>query len=281
MVIMSKHFWYHCIFFSLSLMLLPNQLYARDFFNIFKQHVPDVDPKIAAQVEAATQNYSMPSLPEDFQGSFTINLQINDNTQNTSVEGMMPSAFEDYKKWFTSGKEKVKYGFSSLLSYIANNKKASCFYFLGGSYVALHSYLLYLKYQLNKESCWSLWEKGKSVEDLYQIPQHILAQQLLSYVQQTYTTTDDPTDFVSPFTKFMKDTEQERKYLQRYKTIAKAIDHFYIRRIFFLDKTLVKKIPGRLNRLAYIRSTFLSWLADVKVNQAQESSGPLLALKRK
>lgn len=155
----------------------------------------------------------------------------------------------------------------SLLTYTKNNKWFLFKSALIGSYIALQSSLIYLSQRLSKDNCWSNWKKHLDLEDLYQVSQDQLAKDLLNDIQKKYITIKNPTDFIMPLIKFMKDIEKEEQAIAIYKKITKIINKTYIVNwLFFYNKKLYSAIDFREKRLKYIKNSFLSWLANFKIN---------------
>jgi hypothetical protein len=254
----------------LTLSFFCDSLDAKSFVHKMAQALQNRQVDLAPGVLNAIEK-TMPNLEKAPDGStWNVIVQVNNSDQQNNV-GCNPQQFEDYKKMLESGKATIQNGITKIFNYISNNKTVALLGSIAGCYIALQTSLAYLNYQLKKKTCWSLW-RGKKAKNFSATPEEkkdVFGRRLLTDIQQAYTDSNDPTDFVSPLTLFMKDTEQERKRLKRYQQLTKVIDILHINRFFFYDQRLVKNIPERLQDLASYRKTFLSWLGTVKVNQTK------------
>lgn len=202
------------------------------------------------------------------------NIQSNQENQhvNFTIFGFDFLNPEHYRSLYEKTKNNAQIGYSNLINWIQNNKKKATFYSLSIIYLLIEAKLFYLVYLLNHPNLWSNWNENKTLEELYQIPQTRFSKTLLSDIQQQYTVLNNPTDFVTPLTKFMHDIDFELKMLNQYLYITSLLETCYVKKLFWFDKKLLKKAPDRVKRLNYIKHTFLGWLADYKLNQTQKNN---------
>ena len=244
-----------------------------------EKKLPDTQPRTPASANCGTRRVeieqALNSLPSQSTGPIYINLNVQDNTsqqnQNIAVSSSKFFNQENYHKIFSASKEHAANCYTSFVDWLKNNKIKFGLYCAAAGYSSLQGYLFYLKCKLASPNCWSKWQWEKPIEQMYQTPQAEFAHNLLIDIQRHYTTINNPTDFVTPLTKFMKDTEQEYNYLYKYKKIITYLEKLYISKVFFYDANLLASIDNRLQKLSYIKNTFLSWLADYKLNYSQNN----------
>lgn len=164
-----------------------------------------------------------------------------------------------------SGREHMQQQITSLSQLILRNKLATAVTLVGASYIATQATILYLRQVLANPQWWSQWHRTKAMTELYSLPQKTLAKQLLSDIQHTYTRLSNPLDFTTPLVSFVRDLEAEIKYLNLYKSLVKNIELCKLNKVIWFDSKLLEETPERLNRLAYIKSTFFTWLIDHKI----------------
>jgi hypothetical protein len=117
------------------------------------------------------------------------------------------------------------------------------------------------------ESQWSYWKGHLSLEKLFEIPQSHLSEELIKEVQRQYTAEANPTDFLTPLMTFMDMAEKEKAALEQYNTICSYLEKLHILRFFKHDQELYEQSKEKLQKLAYLKNIFLSWLADYKISQ--------------
>jgi hypothetical protein len=123
-------------------------------------------------------------------------------------------------------------------------------------YVALQVYGTYLRYQLSRPNCWSLWK---------QYNDHLITEQLLAAIQQRYTTPATVADAIRPLICFMKDIETEEKQLRAFIVIGGMLEKIYLAPFSCYNPELKKLFEQRLEHLAVIKTTFLTWMSDYKL----------------
>jgi hypothetical protein len=192
----------------------------------------------------------------------TLSMQVLENT-NVQTNTLI---FTDITREFVQkSKQQLTTGFQLLWDMIKNNKKKISMYSFIMLCGAVQARLWYIKYQLNKKSCWSQFKKDKKIEELYEVPVQDFSRILLSDIQRTYTQLDNPTNFVGPIKKFIKDSETELHMLEEYKNFVDLADKLWLKNFLFYDKNLLAQIPERINRIKYLQSSFINWLTEFKV----------------
>lgn len=202
----------------------------------------------------------------DEKGLHNYNISNNNNYLQVKIDF---TNFINIKQYTRKLKDQAAGFFGPLTRTILNNKKWSCIYAAGTLYAIIQMKLIYLTTKLSSPNCWSKWQSNNKLEQLYQIPQSVFSHNLLKDIQRTYTTVNNPTDFVTPLVTFMHETDNEIKYLKQYQRIVNWISRLKVSYIFFYSGKLYDDVPDRLNRLSFMKNTFLSWLTDFKINHPQ------------
>lgn len=196
------------------------------------------------------------------------NIIENQNKQTTNINA------NDWKKEFeeqyNNQKQNLKANFSSLSDYLSKNKTKVAYFTAFSTYCLINFRLGYLRYKLNDNNCWSLWNKETPLQEFFETSQTRFSQNLLKDAHRKYATVDNLTNFSKPFLNLMQDLEQEKKYLTQYKKITDLIERIYLKKLFFYDINFVSNISQRLDRIAYIKNTFLNWLSEYKLNNAKD-----------
>ena len=153
-----------------------------------------------------------------------------------------------------------------LYTWVMDNKIQSSLYLAGAAYAYLHYRLFSLQYQLQAAENWSLWNKVVPLEELFATPQKMLAQTLMHEMQRRYTKADSPNDFFGPMVAFLHAIEQETALLQAYDRLCSWSKTIYISKVVWFDEQLHAACDMRIKRLAYLKSVFVNWIAEYKIN---------------
>lgn len=188
---------------------------------------------------------------------FTITITINNASTSTVTEQVAKQIVAD-------NTAQVR----SILSYLRNNlyfTSASC---LATAYLAITCRLSLLRaHLLDTTQCWSLWLSERSLEQLFDLTPAVLSKNLLTAVQERYIVQENPAHFIEPLMLFMKAVENERTSLESYRKTVTLLEKMRLGRLFFYDRDLAEKIPERLTRLAYLKSSLISSLGEYKATQ--------------
>lgn len=209
------------------------------------------------------------SLQQNKSNTVCVNVQQLTDQHNFHIVGF-DLLGKNVKDIFDQSTEKTKQHFSSFTQWFKNNPLAIGIFSLIISYASLQSYLFYLTAQLSNNNCWSKWQQEKTIDQMYQIGQSQFSQSLLGDIQKVYTTVSNPTDFVTPLIAFMHDTDKETIGLNRYQKIIDTLKKLKLDKIFLYDSKIFQDTPNRLQKLSYMKNTFLAWLADYKMSQTQK-----------
>lgn len=154
----------------------------------------------------------------------------------------------------------------SMYTWMMDNKFKTALYLAGASYIYLHYRLWYTKYILQDPENWSLWNKAIPLEELFATPQKQLAETLTHEIQRRYTNLNAPDDFVGPMVAFFQAVEKETVLLKSYERLCGWSKTLYISKIVWFDEELYTACDARLKKLAYIKSIFINWVAEYKIN---------------
>lgn len=237
--------------------------------------------------QAVTPGNFTQHLPEG-----AINVINNNNCSNNFAPNLLlfnsKNPFDlDYQKIreeINDQTNKLSNKFSEVELWAKTHKKRLFLGFLLTSHLFSQGYLKYLEYKLKNNHCWSLWLKSRSIEDLYLLPKDDFSKDLVLNIQNVYTSITNPTDFITPLIKFITDVDTEIKNLKNYSNIVDTYNKLYLNKIIFYDKKLIDSLDDRYKKLVYMKSCFLSWLADYKVfhgsNNSQSQYRKLLNYKK-
>lgn len=154
-----------------------------------------------------------------------------------------------------------------LYEWIGENKLKAGGYCALAGYVFLHYRLYVLKRALVNPENWSLWNRIVPLVELLEMSQSAVADTLAREVQRRYTSIDNPNDFVTPMTSFLRDLEKERAILEDYRNLCSWLKSFCISKLCWYDEGLLTECTERLQRLAYLKSIFINWITDYKFSQ--------------
>lgn len=192
-----------------------------------------------------------------------VNCSLQQPAPTTESNHERQALLSDYYNRFAS---KAAEQTQAVGNWIANNKIKSFFIGITVGTLSIQAYLLYLENKLKDPNCWSLWDRSKSLAELYSLSQADMSEKILKDIQRTYTTIKNPTDFVTPLIIFLEDTQFEERYLRHYKLIIEKSRKIYLNKILMYDDALLRSVDERLERLKFIKITFLTWLATYKIN---------------
>lgn len=133
-------------------------------------------------------------------------------------------------------------------------------------------------YFLDKQTLWSSWRAELPFDQLLAIPQEQFGQELIREIQRKYSMDGTITDIILPFSKFLKDVEQEEETLQWYQELYSWLTFLHVTQVVPANSARYSKIPQRLQRIAYYKNSFKTWMSNYKMEQLAHSkkSVPLL-----
>lgn len=140
---------------------------------------------------------------------------------------------------------------------------------IAGLYSALYYELLKLERYIQSSDRWCNWKTEADTTTLLGYKQQDLASMLLLEIQHRYTDNDNPTEFVRPLIDFMSSITREIEKIKLYKDCMQFLKRWRIEKLLWLDRTLPDKSIDLLQRVTYLKSTFLSWAAEYKINHGR------------
>jgi hypothetical protein len=175
------------------------------------------------------------------------------------------------KDLFNKGAQTARHYAQSALDWMRAHKLRCFLYGTAATYACLQGYLWSLSQYLSQNTRWSRWHAEKPLEELYALQHKDLVQRLSEDIHDTYINSTNPADVVTPLACFMRDTEKELFYLERYQNILKYLSTFGLQRLFFFNAQLSAEIPLKIQRVHYLRSNFIKHLSRHKVETFQIS----------
>lgn len=154
---------------------------------------------------------------------------------------------------------------SHAASYVGEHKLESVLTTLLLTYSAIQARVFYLNRQLSNTHNWSLWRAETSLEEFFSMSQQQLCSELLSEVQRRYATPNTVHDVVHSLTQFIADTEREIELLKEYQQFAEWLATLKIRQLSFVDTALLEACADRIQRISYLKGTFLGWITEYRL----------------
>lgn len=224
------------------------------FMVIWFQNSDAIAPQVIKQEGTVVNNY---------------NILNNHNPQigDSAIKAYTSTMWHSYEEFVKANGPVIGKQMSSVYNYFTDNKLKILASALIAGYTWIQYQLITISNDLMQNDRWSLWRIEKGLEHLFTIPQHQLARDLLTDIQRRYTTVNNPTDFVHPLISFMDDANKEMANLIYYKKICNILEKLHLLSFSFCNTELNKLCDERLKRLSYIKDTFLSWIAEYKLDQ--------------
>lgn len=154
---------------------------------------------------------------------------------------------------------------SQAASYVGDHKLESVLTTLLLTYSAIQARVIYLNRQLSHPQNWSLWRAETPLEEFFSVSQQQLCSELLAEVQRRYATPNTVHDVVQSLTRFIADTEREMELLKEYQQFAEWLTTLKIRQLSFIDTALLDACADRIQRISYLKGTFLGWITEYRL----------------
>lgn len=151
---------------------------------------------------------------------------------------------------------------------------------LVGSYGGLNAYLYYIDRELHDPCRWFYWKKQYELPDLYLLNQDALSRELITEIQQRYTTATNPADFITPLIHFMTDIARECLLLSRYITFGHMLDKIRFKQYTVYNAELASSAEEWLRRSTFFRALFMHWVANFKLDQQTIAHAEAPVIKR-
>ena len=144
-------------------------------------------------------------------------------------------------------------------------------YFIGasiilGSYVLICNYFVQGSKYLGRTDTWASWRMDTPVDLLIAIPQPELGKELILEIQRRYSNVQNPTDFISPLITFIQTIDVEIVRIKQYALVYQWIKKLHLQNVFPLNQKQFNMLDEKYNKLIYLKNTFLSWVAEYKIN---------------
>ena len=136
-------------------------------------------------------------------------------------------------------------------------------------YSAVYYELLKLEHYIKSPDRWAHWKSEADTTTLLEYKQQELAKMLLLEIHHRYTESSNPTDFVRPLIDFMSGISKEIEQIKLYKDCMQFLKRWRVEKLFWLDRALPDKSIDLLQRVVHLKSAFLSWAADYKINHGR------------
>lgn len=127
-----------------------------------------------------------------------------------------------------------------------------------GTYSCIQAYLWYISFKLS--SCnWSGWRQGTPLEELFGLTQSELAKELLRSIELLYA------DNTTPILLFFKQAEEELRLLKQYQAFTEYLQKTSLSKLFFYNTNLLHSLRDRIQRLQFIKNSFIASLSQKTV----------------
>ena len=178
------------------------------------------------------------------------------STPKGASQGVPPGKIS----WYTATKEQMSLCLFRVTTWIRAHKIKTSFLCGLGIYSGLHLYVWSLAQKLSDPQCWSYWKRLLSLNDLYQTKQDELITSIMTTLQNTYHDTNQLTNAE----RFIKDAANELSLLKSYKNTLNSLNMWYLRKLFFVNRSPLGTIPERIARLEFLKNTVTGWLKEYK-----------------
>ncbi len=257
------------------------------------QHVPLLEPKVQEPVKPPTQTYTTQNatpkvnipkviesvfegIPKETTRPVFINVNVTTQQAASTAHTDTPEAQEPAQPSIppikpvpptpqptaTAASPTPRQG---PMQYVSQAKewvlshKIRCALYCGATiYGGLHLYLWRASRSLSKSERWSLWKPICSLNDLYQMNQSELLKSFMGSLTESYQNNNHLTNAQ----RFVKEAADELSLLKRYKGIVEFLDRWYLRSIFFVNRSYLSTIPERIQRLEFLKNTIAGWLKN-------------------
>ncbi len=120
---------------------------------------------------------------------------------------------------------------------------------------------------LGQAELWSSWRAELSLDQLLSIPQEQFSQELLQEIHRRYTTSDTISDLMTPLSLFLLALEKEEEQIKWYQYAYSWLTYLKITKILPFSKVRFGKINERIQRIAYLKNSFHTWIAKFHYEQ--------------
>ena len=114
---------------------------------------------------------------------------------------------------------------------------------------------------------WSLFKAECSLQSLRSIPYDQFISDLLFEIHTRYICTDDPLNDTEPIATFLTSIDTEHHLLSSYYTRYSLLKPLFLHKLVPIKTVLFEAIPARIDRLTFIRHSFITWASHMKVKR--------------
>lgn len=136
-----------------------------------------------------------------------------------------------------------------------------------GIYSLISLWLIKTNHLMNNSDSWCQWKKEYPLTALGALDQSVLTKQLLNNIQHRYLSTANPTDPITPCSRFITTLQGEQKIIQRYITLTTWLSRFWLKKIFPYNSNKVQQAKNALARLAFLHALFVDWASTQTFKQ--------------
>lgn len=137
----------------------------------------------------------------------------------------------------------------------------------GSGYCYLTYTIISLRLYFNQKERWLYWNDYLTLEALCATSQKDLGVELIKEIQRRYTSISAPTDFVTPLIRFLQLIDEEQQRLELYLKLGPWLTKLHLCTITGYSTELAQKCESWRRRVAYLRATFMRWMAEYKIEQ--------------
>lgn len=161
---------------------------------------------------------------------------------------------------------------SRIQSFIANNKFKCAIGTLGATYLVLY-FFMDRGYKLVRNcNGWCSWKDHVELAHLTCQNCDELSNELIQTIQENCLNMKNPSDYMSPFSQFLREISDEQAELERYITLGSRIVSWRLSAIFPVSKKLLGQATMRFERLKFVRKLFVQWNAKHNITQRNGAS---------
>ena len=225
-----------------------------------------------SQLICSDKSSGYPPIKINFNPTFVVtseSLSRGEVATTTQKKSFKPLSFQLISDLLDKGKSNSSSILSSLSSF-GKIKLILCS--IGAGYIVLWYKTRSAASAIKNQNSWSQWKNELSFEKLLAMRQDDLGHEIAMAAQRKYLNFKNPTDHITPMVKFCKDVDNEIKKIGRYMTMSKWLKRFYIHKILPVNFNNTQEAQDKINRLTYLKNTFISWNAERNTNKIDPST---------
>ncbi|RTL06881.1 hypothetical protein EKK58_04175 [Candidatus Dependentiae bacterium] len=141
---------------------------------------------------------------------------------------------------------------TALYDHVYQYKYRYAIYAVIGGYTSFILYIQHINYFMSDKQRWHNWTNGLSIDTLYTVEHHKLAQQLIEALQNRYFNIAQPTNKINPIIQFFIALQEEKNCIQQYISFVNRLEKWHINKlpgILLPDYALLKQAKRHLDFL--------------------------------